>query len=174
MAQIITDLTSLATSELRFPNSSPFESVLLNELLHEAVKKLSVLARNRDIKIIKHLPRASVVYPGDKEKLRRLFINLLANAIQYGKKRGWIAITLSQDVRGTMIEIKDNGIGIPEEDLLHIFERFYRVEKTRGRNTGGVGLGLAICKLIVESHGGTIEVASVYGTGSTFTIKFPS
>jgi len=175
MSQIIADLTSLTKSDLRFQPSLMLKAVSLNKLLEGTVKKLALLARSKRIKTIKRFSKKDIIYyQGDMEQLERLFINLLANAIQYGRRGGWVAITLSQDTRRVMIEIKDNGIGIPEENIPYIFERFYRVEKTRNRSVGGVGLGLAICKWIVENHGGTIEIVSIPGKGSTFIVKLPS
>ncbi len=110
---------------------------------------------------------------GDKVSLRELFFNLIENAIRYTPQGGTIKVTLSKDNSYAKIAVSDTGIGIPEEHLKHIFKRFYRVDKSRSRNEGGAGLGLTICQRIAELHNGTIEVRSIVGEGSTFTVSFP-
>jgi len=108
---------------------------------------------------------------GDSDALIRLFVNLLDNAIKY-TPQGRISLTAIQESRGTVkITIMDTGVGIADEHLPHIFERFYRVD--RSRSSGGSGLGLAIASEIVQAHGGTIEVSSRVGEGTTFILRFP-
>ena len=109
----------------------------------------------------------------DKKSLKRLMFNLLSNAMRYTPKSGEITVRLSQKNDKAVISVSDNGIGIPEAALPHIFERFYRVDKARSRKTGGSGLGLAICRSIVEIHGGNITVESTLNQGSIFTVSFP-
>jgi signal transduction histidine kinase len=110
---------------------------------------------------------------GDKTKLYQLFFNLIDNAIKYTPEKGSIYISVKEEQNYAVIEIKDNGIGIPAEDLPHIFRRFYRVHKDRSKKMGGNGLGLAISKLITEIHNGEISVRSQVGEGTSFTIKLP-
>ena len=110
----------------------------------------------------------------DKEKISQVIINLISNAIRYTNLNGEILIKLYKKSDFIKIIVKDNGIGIPEESLDYIFERFYRVDKSRCRNTGGTGVGLTICKSIVDLHKGKIEVKSKLNEGSEFIITFPN
>jgi two-component system phosphate regulon sensor histidine kinase PhoR len=100
--------------------------------------------------------------------------NLLDNAIKYNREGGSVSLSASVEDDGVMLQVSDTGIGIPREELPRIFERFYRVDKARSRETGGTGLGLSIVRHVVELHGGTVEVDSVEGEGSVFTLHFPS
>src|SRR3989339_24068 len=110
---------------------------------------------------------------GDREKLEKLLLNLMRNAIKYSKKQGYVKVWAESDKKGVRVIVEDNGIGIPKSDLPHIFERFFRVNRVRSRSEGGTGLGLAICKWITETHGGTICAESVLHQGSKFTVFLP-
>lgn len=110
---------------------------------------------------------------GDKERLEQVFINIISNAIKYTPDGGEIRIHAKGVREGVVVTVQDTGIGIPEDDIPHLFERFYRVEKSRTSETGGTGLGLAIAKEIIEAHGGTISVASKQNVGTTVTIRLP-
>ena len=110
---------------------------------------------------------------GDGERLTQVIINLISNALKYNKKDGAVYVNGGIEEKMAVISVRDTGIGIPEADLPRIFERFYRVDKARSRERGGTGLGLAIAKEITEQHGGTMEIASVYGEGTTLTMKIP-
>jgi signal transduction histidine kinase len=112
-------------------------------------------------------------YVCDVQKLYQVFINLLDNAIKYSDPGDRIDITIEDDISFLTVCVGDTGVGIPEEELGQLFERFYRVDKDRSRATGGSGLGLAISKQIVEMHGGSISVESEIGTGSTFEVRLP-
>jgi signal transduction histidine kinase len=109
----------------------------------------------------------------DAQKLYQVFLNLLDNAIKYSEAGTRVDITIEESVSSLTVEVRDTGVGIPEEDLGQLFERFYRVEKDRSRATGGSGLGLAISKQIIEMHGGDISVESEVGVGSTFKVCIP-
>lgn len=109
----------------------------------------------------------------DKEKISQVIINLISNAIRYTNNNGEIFIKLYKVEDFIKISVKDNGIGIPKESVDYIFERFYRVDKSRCRNTGGTGVGLTICKSIIDLHGGNIEVKSEVNIGSKFIITIP-
>jgi heavy metal sensor kinase len=114
-----------------------------------------------------------LVVKGDEARLRELFMNLLDNAIRYTPAPGTVSVSLRQEGQMVIVDITDTGVGIPAEDIPFIFERFYRVGKSRSRAEGGTGLGLAICKHIAEAHGGKIEVESQVGAGSIFAVWLP-
>jgi len=107
----------------------------------------------------------------DKDKISQVVINLLSNAIKYSEQGDIIAVNAAYEKNETVISIKDTGIGIDEEHLSQIFERFFRVDASRSRVTGGSGIGLTITKAIVEAHGGTIGVDSKVGEGTEFVIR---
>ena len=109
----------------------------------------------------------------DEVKLSLAVNNLVENAIKYNVEDGWVRVTLDADHRFFYIKVADSGIGIPEEFQSHVFERFYRVDKARSRETGGTGLGLAITRKVVLMHHGAIRVASREGEGSVFTVRIP-
>jgi signal transduction histidine kinase len=109
----------------------------------------------------------------DVQKLYQVFLNLLDNAIKYSDPGARVDIEIDEDTTSLSVRVKDTGLGIPEEDLDQLFERFYRVDKDRSRASGGSGLGLAISKQIVEMHGGSISVESEVGTGSVFEVNLP-
>jgi len=148
------------------------KQVELDLLLTEVFQEMSILAGNR---VRVHLNEIDQVYvTGDRDRLKQVFINLVANAIQYTPQGGEVFLSLERIGEQARIICRDTGPGIPAEDLPHIFERFYRAEKsrTRGRTTG-FGLGLSIANWIVERHGGRIEVDSKEGKGTTFAIWLP-
>lgn len=110
----------------------------------------------------------------DRQRIEQVVINIISNAIKYTPDGGQIDIKLMKTQHDSVIiNIRDNGIGIPQEDIAHLFERFYRVEKSRNQDAGGTGLGLAIAKELVEAHGGSIKVDSVFGQGTSVTIELP-
>jgi heavy metal sensor kinase len=110
---------------------------------------------------------------GDSDRLKQLFLNLVDNAIKYTPAGGEVLMSLSKKDGNALVEIRDNGVGIPAEDLPRIFDRFYRVDKARTRNPGGSGLGLSIARWIAVAHGGNIYVESTVGEGSTFSVSLP-
>jgi two-component system phosphate regulon sensor histidine kinase PhoR len=114
---------------------------------------------------------SSLTIEGDPDRLKQVFINIINNAINYTPSGGNISITILNQQRHVAVLVKDTGIGIEKDEIPRIFERFYRVDKARTRNSGGTGLGLAIVKHIIEAHKGTIEVNSEVGKGTVFTIK---
>ena len=114
-----------------------------------------------------------LVIKGDQARLRELFMNLLDNAIRYTPSPGTVSISLRREGQMAVVAVTDTGVGIPAEDIPFIFERFYRVDRSRSRAEGGTGLGLAICRYIAAAHGGKIEVESQVGVGSTFSVWLP-
>ena len=136
----------------------------------EVVQQLA-LKKHIDIKLNME---PDVYILAEPSKLKQVIINLLSNAINYSFENNSIEVTVRQSEGASILEIKDYGIGISEEEQVRIFERFYRVDKARSRDSGGTGLGLAIVKHIVEVFNGEIEVESQPGEGSTFRVKFKS
>jgi len=114
-----------------------------------------------------------VTVKGDKRLVKQLLLNLVDNAINYTPAGGGITLSLEKTQPSALILIEDSGIGIPQESLPHIFDRFYRVDKAKSREIGGSGLGLSICKWIAEAHGGTIEVSSRLGYGTKVSVRLP-
>lgn len=144
----------------------------VEQILHN----MEPLAKSKQIRLDLNAPNSLVVY-GDSERLKQLIYILLDNAIKYTPEGGEVSVTLfmeDQERRPALaIQVKDTGIGISPEDQRQIFDRFYRVDKARSREMEGHGLGLSIAKWIVEAHGGTIQVSSKLGEGSTFKVKIP-
>jgi signal transduction histidine kinase len=148
---------------------SPFD---LATVTAECVQLLRPLAAERNIQLVCEITPARCV--GDPQRVAQVATNLLTNAIQFTRERSEVRITAQSQNGSAVLMVADTGPGIPQEDLAHIFERFYRVDKSRSRVQGRNGLGLAISKAIVDAHGGTIQVTSTVGSGSVFTVKLPS
>lgn len=146
--------------------------VLLNELILKTVKGLQLIAEKRDIKIETKLLEDVEILGNDKQ-LRQVITNIVDNGIKYTPDGGIVTVELFKQASAAFIKISDTGVGIPKEEITHIFDRFYRVDKARSRATGGTGLGLSIAQQIVFLHNGTIDVESVEGEGTTFTIELP-
>jgi len=147
-----------------------FRYFAIGEYIEGLVKEFSHMAEEKGLQLVYKPVRGDLALFGDKERLRQVFVNLLTNAIKYTEK-GIVEISVEEEEKTALITIKDSGIGIPEEDLPRIFERFYRVDKVRSRAVGGTGLGLAIVKHIIEAHGSKVAVASRAGEGSEFSFK---
>ena len=144
----------------------------IGALLQEQVRRLTPLARENGIELDCTVKEPLEVN-GDALKLQQVVYNIIDNAIKYTPRGGEVHCSLARAGRKAVIKVSDTGVGIPEADLPHIFDRFYRVDKARSRETGGTGLGLSIVKQFVLLHGGTIEAASTAGKGTTFTIELP-
>lgn len=144
----------------------------LDEMLAETVKRLGPLSKNRDIALALEV-HASPIVEGDASKIQQVFYNLIDNAIKYTPSGGSVRVELSENARSAIIKVSDTGMGIPAGDIPHIFDRFYRVDKARSRETGGTGLGLSIVNQMVQLHGGSISVQSVEDKGSVFTVTLP-
>ena len=145
----------------------------INKLIKEAVTSSQAKARAKGLKIAADLPKQLPLLNIDAYRIKQVLGNLLDNAIEHTGKGGKITVTASEQNEMVAISVTDTGEGIPAEDLPLIFERFYRVDKSRARTTGGSGLGLTIAKRLVEAHGGTITVTSEVGKGSCFTFTLP-
>lgn len=164
MSKVVSDLLLLA--EIESGHIEPPEKVSLKGLVLDEAKRAQPLAGSHKI-IIGRLENISIT--GDTYRLRQLLSNLVNNAIKYTPDGGTITLSLLREGEWARLEVSDTGIGIPPQHLPHMFDRFYRVDKTRSRTGGGTGLGLAIVKGIAEQHGGKVDVASEPGKGSTFT-----
>lgn len=171
LTHLINNLLLLAKTE-DIKTSFVFSDCELDTLLQDVVSDAEILADMKEQRIIVEELLPAKIH-GDRERLYQLFFNVIENAIKYTQETGEIILSMQEQDGRVMVEIKDNGPGIPEEDLPHIFDRFYRVQKDRSRKTGGSGLGLTICKLIVEAHNGKIEAESEPGVGSVFRVVLP-
>jgi signal transduction histidine kinase/DNA-binding response OmpR family regulator len=172
MSSMLADLTSLTTAESSSQKLN-YEKIDLNRLIASVCKSLSVMADDKGIRLEHRNGAAVIEMMADGDKLEKLLSNLIRNAIRYNKDNGWINVWAEVAASEISLHVEDGGIGIAEEYLPFIFERFYRVDKARSRNEGGSGLGLAICKWIAEIHGGKIEVRSQEGRGTIFTVRLP-
>ena len=170
-AQIISDLLTLVKTD-KGSDSLTIERVDINELMEVILKRLTPLAEKRSIEITFESFR-EVEADIDKVKFTLAISNLIENGIKYNVDGGWIRVSLNADHKNLYIKVADSGVGIPEDCVEHIFERFYRVDKARSRDTGGTGLGLAISKNIIVMHKGIINVYSEPGKGTTFTVRVP-
>ncbi len=173
-AERMTNLVNglLALARLDSSNADfHLRQINLSDLVGESVSLLGAIASEKQISLVADLHSVQIF--GNPESLSRMIDNLITNAILYNKPGGKVFITLSRSDKKAVLEIKDTGLGIPEEHLPFIFERFYRVDKARSRFSGGSGLGLAICKGVIEKHNGTITVQSILAEGTTFRIQLP-
>jgi len=143
------------------------------DLTKKSIDQLGMSAKKKDIKIKLITTQDQLVGLFDYHRLEQVMINIISNAIKYTPEAGAVDIQIHQRDQRAVIRIRDNGIGIPADDLTHIFDRFYRVDKARTRNMGGTGLGLSIAKEIVHGHEGTIEITSDFGRGTTVVISVP-
>ncbi|WP_163191917.1 sensor histidine kinase [Clostridium thermarum] len=153
---------NLNITKSRFDLAELVQSILLNFEADYMNKGIEIVFERKDVWI-----------NADRDKLSQVIINLLSNALKYTPERGKVEIEIKKEGKTALLYVKDNGVGISKEDLPHIFERFYRVDKSRSRITGGAGIGLTISKAIVEAHGGCIGVESTIGEGTTFTVALP-
>jgi signal transduction histidine kinase len=151
-----------------------FQLCCLNDLVSDLEEELAPLAISNSIDLrLEILVKQPISVMGDSDRLYRSISNLIHNAIQYTPADGVVTIRLESAERNAIITVQDTGIGIDADDLPHIFDRFYRVQADRSRNTGGTGLGLAIVRAIVHAHHGSIQVDSQLDLGSTFTVSLP-
>ncbi len=169
--QIITDLLALVKMDKKVQDLN-IVSLNINDLAELILKRLRPIARKKDVEVVFESIRP-VVAEVDEVKMTLIMTNLVENAIKYNKEHGWVKVVLDADHQFFTFEVSDSGIGIPEESLTHIYERFYRVDKSHSREIGGTGLGLAITKSAVMMHRGSITVTSVEQQGSSFLVKIP-
>lgn len=150
-----------------------FEPLNLADLVGESVAILDPAAKVKGVTIVTESPENLPPIKGSRVALKEIFTNLISNAIKYNRDGGWVKVTLFKVGEEIGAEVQDNGIGIGEEHVSRIFDEFYRVDGRRNAPVKGSGLGLSIVRTLVDAHGGSIELQSKEGEGSTFTVKFP-
>lgn len=173
LVKLINELLDLSKIE-SIKDVRNLSKVYIEDDIHDVLKLLEPQINNNKLSIELNIEDMLNPIHGDKELFRRLFMNLVENSIKYNNLGGYIKINISNYENGIMLIVEDSGIGIPEEDLPLIFERFFRVDKSRSNNREGTGLGLAIVKHIVSYFGGSIDVESQMGQGSRFIVKLPN
>lgn len=169
MARLINDLLLLAQADAGVQLHQ--EPVEIDSLLVDVCQQGQAISDSVEIQLA---VQDRGVVAGDSDRLRRLLLNLVDNAIKYTPEGGQVTLGLDREDGWVRIDITDTGVGIPPEDLPHIFDRFYRVDKARTRQRGGTGLGLSIARWIADVHGGHIDVESQVGEGTTFTVWLPA
>jgi two-component system phosphate regulon sensor histidine kinase PhoR len=172
LGQIVKDLDTITKFESGVLNiqKNPFD---LGQLINEVIEELEIQASNKEISLFLQGKSLGTMVVGDRDKITQVLINLGFNSIRYGKQGGTTNYKLSDTGEKIIVEVIDNGIGIPLQHQNRIFERFYRVDAHRNRETGGSGLGLSICKHIIDAHGEKIQVISTEGAGSVFSFALP-
>lgn len=169
LTRIADDLLTLSDAETKPPELGDVD---LSELCRRVVAKLRPHAERAGL-VLEEAVQESVIVRGDGDQLEQVVLNLLDNAIKYTPNGGTVRVGIEWAGDCAVLTVRDTGIGIMQEHIPRIFERFYRVDKARSRESGGTGLGLSIVKHIVESHGGSVSAESEYGRGSTFTVRLP-
>jgi heavy metal sensor kinase len=172
-SDLIAKLLALARADER-PWNSAREPIDLCKLVSELATSLQVIANQSDLQLNVCVADGPLIVQGDPNEVRNLVLIILDNAMKYTPAGGSVGMQVENAGKSVSLRIQDSGPGISEEDLPHIFERFYRADRARSRDTGGVGLGLSIAKSIAEAHGARIAVSSIAGNGSTFSVSFPS
>jgi two-component system sensor histidine kinase SenX3 len=172
MAQTIDDLLELSRIEL--DGSVQPEEVSVVDVIRESVERLSHVVSQLGIQLVAEIPETDAVVMGDRVQLVSAVSNLIDNAAKYSEKGDTIIVKAEKVGEKVEISVIDEGIGIPQVDLDRIFERFYRVDRARSRGTGGTGLGLSIVRHVASNYGGTVNVKSQEGEGSTFVLTFPA
>lgn len=169
--KIINDLLSLVKMDKSAADLN-ITSLNVNELLEQILKRLKPIAEKQHVELVFESFRP-VVADVDEVKITLAFTNLIENAIKYNNPEGWVRVSLNADHQYMYLKVEDNGIGMPEADLEHIFERFYRVDKSHSREIGGTGLGLAIARSAILMHKGGVKVFSTEGEGTIFNVRIP-
>ena len=168
---LVNDILELSKLEQRQVPIA-YEKVVVKDAVLSTFKLIKQKAEQKNI-ALNLIEEECVTIEGDKDRLKQILANLIDNAVIYTKYGGTINVVLNKTEEQAIITISDNGMGIPEDEISRIFERFYRVDKGRSRNSGGTGLGLSIVKYLVENFNGTITAKSKVGLGTTFEITFP-
>lgn len=172
MIRLVTDLLQLSKMDSK-DFSIQWQFVDFQKYLHETIDRFEMLAEEKKITFVRHIPPYPVLVEMDKDKITQVIDNIVSNALKYAPQNSEITIRLKEEEEGIRVFISDQGLGIPREQQSKIFDRFYRIDKARARKMGGTGLGLAIAKELVQAHGGEIGVDSIYGYGTTIFFTLP-
>jgi len=172
VSDLVSDLLNLAHVEAA--DRTRNAEIDLHSIVNEAADRVRAAAEHGHISLVVEFDAGDGLVTGDAKQIGSAIQNLLDNAIKYSDPGGQVRLSVSSDYQQVAIEVIDTGIGIPARDLERIFERFYRVDRARNRQTGGAGLGLAIVRHIAQNHGGDVEVESTEGVGSTFRLVLPN
>ncbi|MCR5774686.1 MAG: HAMP domain-containing histidine kinase [Lachnospiraceae bacterium] len=170
--KVINNLLSLVKLDRSKEAEVALETRDLSEMLQQLIKTLTPLAEESGVSLF-YEEKVPVKADIDETKLSLAIMNLIENAIKYNKENGWVRVTLDADLQFAVITVSDSGMGIPEDSINKIYDRFYRVDKSHSREIGGTGLGLAITRNAVLLHRGAIKATSILGEGTTFTVKIP-
>ncbi len=170
--KIINNLLSLVKLDGNKDTEIDLKPYDLSEMLQQLIKTLTPLAEKSNVEIL-YEEKMPVEAEIDETKLSLAIMNLMENAIKYNKDGGWVKVTLDADLQFAVITVSDSGMGIPEDSINKIYDRFYRVDKSHSREIGGTGLGLAITRNAILLHRGAIKATSIVGEGTTFTVKIP-
>jgi signal transduction histidine kinase len=170
LSELVQDITLLLEAEVNPPEPEP---VHVNELVEAAVEDFQVASREADLTLQAEVTGSLPPVFGSPSYLRRVLDNLLSNAVKFTPQGGRVVVRAYQEQERVVLQVSDTGIGIPSSEFTRIFDRFYQVDGSARRRYGGVGLGLALVKDITHAYGGTIEIESEIGEGTTFTISLP-
>ncbi len=170
-SKIIEDLLALVRMD-KSASALNITAVNMNEMLELVLKRLQPIAKKKNIEVLFESFRP-VIAQIDEVKMTRVMTNLVENAIKYNDNNGWVHVSLNADHQYFYVKVEDSGMGIPKESQSKVFDRFYRVDKARSRQTGGTGLGLSIVKSIILMHHGTIKLHSEEDVGTVFTLRVP-
>jgi two-component system OmpR family sensor kinase len=172
LARLVEDLRTLSLAESGQLRFHP-RDIDLQELLLRVIEGVQPQFASKNVELVLEAPASIAPVMADPDRIEQVVRNLLNNAYNYTPEGGLVTVKLVPDGNGVTVSVTDTGIGIPHENLPHIFDRFYRVDRSRARTTGGSGLGLAIVKQLVEAQGGQVWVTSQTGKGSTFSFHMP-
>ena len=168
MARLVADLLALARADAGAPIRH--DAVELDRLVLDVLGEARHLARGQRLQVIKVEP---TLVRGDQDRLRQLFLNLVENSLKYTSTTGHVSVSISREGTNATVVIRDDGVGIGAADLPHVFDRFYRADPARSRDPGGSGLGLSIAQWVASEHGGSLELESRLGEGTSVTVRLP-
>jgi two-component system phosphate regulon sensor histidine kinase PhoR len=170
--RLVEDLMTISKLELGEAKFN-FEEISFREMVDSVIPLLEARAAGKTIRVHNLVPEKLPPITGDRDRLNQVLVNLLDNAVKYTLESGNVTINGEETAGGIIISIDDTGVGIPQEEIQRLGERFYRVDKTRSRELGGTGLGLSIVKHLMIAHGGRMEIQSRLGKGTTVSLFFP-